>query len=259
MKQIITTTLTAAALFISCVAFSQTALILGVGGGAALSKIKGTGDFSPNDFEVSRIIRYQGGVEAGMQFGGFSIVTGARFQQRGTKESVTRDDPNNNFWVFQDGSTDVGSLDYKVKFNQISIPLLLGYQMGGGDLKFNIALGPQFNIGIGQVTETFDYDLLQKGSIMNETMNNFGERADEPFKPMHISFVFRPGVSYDISPDGSLTLNFIFESGGDMLNRSFLTGDSNGARKVQGSAKTRATALEIGYRHRINFRMGVKY
>jgi hypothetical protein len=259
MKQIITTTLTAAALFISCVSFSQTALILGVGGGAALSKIKGTGDLAPGDYDVSRILRYQGGVEAGMQFGGFSILTGLRFQQRGTKQSVTRDDPNGNFWVFSDGSTDVGSLDIGIKFNQLSIPLLLGYQMGGGDLKFNIALGPQFNIGMGQVTETNDYDLLQKGMIMNEYMNNFGTRADERFKPMHISFVFRPGISYDISPDGSLTLNFIFESGGDMLNRSYLVADSNGARKVQGSAKTRATALEIGYRHRINFRMGVKY
>ena len=259
MKQIITTTLTAAALFMSCALFSQSALVFGIGGGAALTKIKGTGDFEPGDHDVSRLLRYQGGVEAGVQFGGFSILTGVRFQQRGTKETVTRDDPNNNFWVFPDGSTDVGELEYKVKFNQISVPVLLGYQLGAGDLKFNVALGPQFNIGIGQITETFDYDLLQKGTIMNETMNDFGTRGDEPFKPMHMSFVFRPGISYDISPDGSLTLNFILESGGDMLNRSFLVPDNGSVRKVQGSAKTRATAVEIGYRHRINFRMGVKY
>lgn len=260
MKQIITTLMTAAAMMLCTLGQAQSSLVLGIGGGANLTKMKGTGDYDPGDSDISRLLRYQGGVEAGVMFGRFSILTGLRFQQRGWKRTVVRDDPNNNYWILPDGRIDVGELEERTKFNVLSVPLLLGYELGSGALRFSLALGPQFNIGMGQITTTQEFDLLTAGSINNEYTRDFGTRADENFKPMHMSFVFRPGVSYEISPQSSITVNLIMDSGGDILNRSLLVTTSDGSvRKVNGSVKTRTTALEIGYRHKINFRLGAKY
>lgn len=261
MKQIIRFIITGTLFLFISSAFSQTSLIVGAGGGANLSKQKLAGDmpFPGRDFDgtISRTLQYQGGIDLGIQFGNLAILTGARYNQRGNKLTENRDDPNSKYWVLPDGSTDVGELTVKTKYNFISIPLMARYKLGQGAFKFSIALGPQFNLGAGKVTETDEFQLLNKGEIINEYTYEYGNAGDNLLKKSNVSFVFMPGIAIDVSPKGSFKVNMILESSGDMLNKSYLV--NGGERKVQGSIKSRTFALEIGYEHRLDFNVGVKY
>src|SRR5690625_6106381 len=79
--------------------FSRSGLLLGARGAASLAKLKGTGDFLNSDASISRVVRYQGGVDLGFQFGSLSVMTGIRYLQRGVKTSENRDDPNGKHWI----------------------------------------------------------------------------------------------------------------------------------------------------------------
>lgn len=261
MKQIIRFIITGTLFLFLSSAISQTSLLVGASGGANLAKQKLTGDmpFPERNFEgtISRTLQYQGGIDLGIQFGNLAILTGIRYNQRGNKITENRDDPNNKYWILPDGTKDVGELIVKSKYNFISIPLLARYKLGQGSFKFSLALGPQFNLGVGKVTETDEYQLLNEGEIINEYTYEYGNAGDNLLKKSNVSFVLMPGVSIDVGRKGSFKVNLILESSGDMLNKSYLV--NGGERKVQGSIKSTLFAVEIGYEHRLDFNIGVKY
>lgn len=259
MKQIIAILITLGLFLTYENAFSQSGLLLGARGGASLAKLKGTGDFINSDASISRVVRYQGGVDLGFQFGSLSAMTGIRYLQRGVKTSENRDDPNGKYWVTPDGRIDVGERIYTSKFSFIGVPVLARYRLGSGPIQFGLALGPQFNIGMGQVTEVYEDNFFNSGLTINEYTYDYGKAGDDLLKKSNVSFVFMPEVAFNVSPSGIFKVNLILESSGDMLNKSYLIDTGNGVRKVNGSIKSNAFALEVGYEHRLNFNVGVKY
>jgi len=259
MKQIIALIMTVGLICLYVTVDAQTSLILGARGGASLAKLKYTGDALEPDASISRVLRYQGGVDIGIQFGNLAFLSGARYLQRGVKYTVNRDDPNGNYWILPDGTADVGEMKFESKFAFLSFPILGRYRFGQGPVQVGIALGPQINIGMGKVTNVKEYKLLNKGLTVNENTYDFGNAGDNILKKSNVSFVFMPEVAIAVGRSGNFKVNLILESSGDMLNKSYLVGDTNGPRKVQGSIKSNAFAVEVGYEHKINFNVGVKY
>jgi len=259
MKQIIAFIMTVAFVCLYVTVDAQANLVLGVRGGASLAKLKYTGDMMDPDETISRVLRYQGGVDVGIQFGNLAILSGARFVQRGVKSTDNRDDPNGNNWILPDGSTDVGERKFESKFDFLSFPVLARYRFGQGLFQVGFALGPQFNIGMGKVTDVIEYNLLYNGIIPEENTYDFGNAGDNILKKSNVSFVFMPEVAVQAGRSGTFKVNLVFESSGDMLNKSYLVSNINGLQKVNGSIKSNAIAVEVGYEHKINFNLGVKY
>ena len=273
MKQISIIIITLGLLLIWSPAFSQTSIIVGIGGGANLSTMKYSGDFpfpditgaEGGEISYSRLLRYQGGIDLGIQFGKFGLITGAHFNQRGDKIINNAPDPNGLLWVVWDDRNerwimDNGELEMTRKFNLISIPILLRYQLGSGAIKFNIMLGPQVNMGMGSISEVRNFTFRENGNLTQENQSKFGKGPGNAVVSSHVSFVFSPGVSFDISDRGQFKLSLMLDSGANLVNKNYIVGTpTGGERLVDGTIRTRALALEVGYEHRIDFRAGVKY
>src|SRR5690606_7228681 len=124
-----------------------------------------------------------------------------------------------------------------------------------------LSAGPSINLISGSGTQVDDFDLLNegiKGPFEYELTK--GTLGDDVLAPKNISFVFSPGFIYKLNDNGNIKLNFLFESSGNLVNKSYLTTDSDGsARKNRGSVKSGVMAVEIGYEHRINLSVGSKY
>src|SRR5690625_7866071 len=110
MKQIIAILITLGFFMTHQNAFSQSGLLLGARGGASLAKLKGTGDFLNSDASISRVVRYQGGVDLGFQFGSLSLMTGIRYLQRGVITSENQDDTIGKHWITKDGRRVAGEV-----------------------------------------------------------------------------------------------------------------------------------------------------
>lgn len=258
MKQIIAIFIVLGFFLIPEAAFSQSGLILGARGGASLSTLKVTGDLYNSDASRSRMLRYRGGVDVGFQFGSISLLSGARYVMYGAKTAENRDDPNGKAWVDEYGNIDVGERKLTNKFNTISIPVLARYRTGKGPVRVGIALGPQFNMGMGKLTIAYE-DVFTNNPGTYEYTYDFGKASDNILKKSSVSFVFMPEVAFEVNPRGVFKVNLVLESSGDLLNKSYLVNSPNGARKVQGSVKSNAFAVEVGYEHRLEFNVGVKY
>src|SRR5699024_9877901 len=163
--------------------------------------------------DYSRMLKIQGGLSAGVQFGQWGVVTGIKFNQKGGKSTLERRDPDDPFY-FVDGDgnivSDVGKITVKESTNWLSVPLLARACFGLCDIKFGLAIGPQFNFGIGKYKEEIDYDLTVNKIPNEEETSNYGDSAKDIYKPMHLSLVINPTVWYDLSPNSSLKFGIMF-------------------------------------------------
>lgn len=242
------------------VSSQNSSFLFGISAGSNLSKFKNTGDFLDQGETFSRTIGFGGGLDAGIQFGKFSFITGLHYNQRGGESELNLDDPNGYYWNIN-GQFDLGIRTQKVKYNTISIPLTLRYAFGQGPLTFSVAAGPTINIINGQGTVNTSFDLVNNGNIgPDETKIEAGKLGDQLFRKNHVGFQFKPGVSYQLNDRGHLTFNMIFEGTGNMANDAFLVIDEQGNfAKATGSIKAKIMAFEIGYEHRMEFTAGTKY
>lgn len=240
---------------------AQTAIIFGPEAGVNFAKTKVTGDFDIAD-DYSSVLRFQGGLNAGVQFGQWGIMTGVKFNQKGGKATLERRDPNNPF-VVTDGQgnqvNDVGEIIITESTNWLSIPLMGRVQFGQGPLKFGLAIGPQFNLGLGKLKQEIEYNLTVTNLASEEETSDYGDGAENVYKKMHLSLVINPSIWYDLSPNSSIKFGLMFESGSDMVNENFLVGDANGIRKVNATSKANNLGITIGYEHRFDINVGVKY
>lgn len=240
---------------------SQTAIIFGPEAGVNFAKTSVSDDFDIAD-DYSRILKFQGGLNAGVQFGQWGIMTGIKFNQKGGKATLERRDPNNPFTVTDDQGNvinDVGEIIIKESTNWLSVPLMGRVQFGQGPLKFGLAIGPQFNFGIGKLKQEVEYNLTVTNLSSEEETSGYGDSATDVYKPMHLSLVINPSVWYDLSPNSSLKFGFMFESGADMVNENYLVSDGAGVRKVDATSKANNFGVLIGYEYRFDINVGVKY
>lgn len=238
--------------------FGQNGLILGVRGGASLVKNQYTGDlFNPNS-TISRLLRYQGGVDIGFQWKNLALTAGGRYVMKGNIESQNRDDPNGDNWITPDGIIDYGEQRITSKFDFFSVPVLFRYRLGKGLVKIGLSLGPQFNIGIGNPAMSIDEDFFNTGLRKFEIPFSYGKTGEDLLRKTNVSFLVIPEAAFTVSPYGVFKVHLLLEQSGDFLNESFLWQDG-GSRKINGSFKTNDLALEIGYEHRLNLNLGVKY
>lgn len=240
---------------------AQTSIIFGPDAGVNFAKTTVTGDFDFAD-DYSRTLKINGGLTAGVQFGMWGVVTGVKFNQKGGKATLERRDPNNPFYfVDPDGNliSDVGKITVKESTNWLSIPLLARARFGQGAIKFGIAIGPQFNLGIGKYKEEIEYDLTVTNHANEENTSNYGDSATDIYKPVHLSLVVNPTIWYDLSPNSSLKFGFMFESGADMVNKNYLVSDGVQVQKIQATAKANNFGIMLGYEHRFDINVGVRY
>ncbi len=262
MKKLIITTVTLFAMTVSGLFAQNSSFIIGVSGGANLSKTKSTGDFADPGETYTRALKFGGGVDLGIGFGKWAILSGIRYNQRGGKTEVNLDDPNGYMWTFpNDNNLYLGVRSRKISYNVLSVPILLRYAFGGENMQVTLAAGPSINILKGNGTIVDEFNLLgggNKGPI--ETELKKGKLGDEVLKTGNVSFIFSPGIIYKLNDNGNFKFNINFESSGNIGNNAYLTYNSFGEiAKATGSIKTNTISFEIGYEHRINFNVGSKY
>lgn len=248
---------------------AQTQILLSPEIGIQNSKLKATGDLDLNgsfpsaDVNYSGIFSYNGGVTAGIQFSGtWAIITGVKFNRKGGKASVETRDPNNPFFFLNpDGSvgSDVGEITLTTTANFLSIPILASAQFGN-TIKVGLAIGPQFNMGLGEYKEVIEYNLENTNLASEETNEEFGTSTTNLYKKSHMSLVVLPHVSYQINEQGSVKLSVLIESGSDMVNENYNVGDgAGGSRKVNGTVKNSQFGVTLSYVHTFDIQAGVKY
>ncbi len=253
---------------------AQTSIILSPEIGIQSSKLKATGDldlnsdFQSQDVNYSSIFTYHGGLTFGIQFSGnWALLTGAKFNQKGGKATVETRDPNNPFFYMNpDGSlgADVGIITLTSEQNWLSIPILARGQFGK-TLKIGLAIGPQFNMGLGKYKETIEYDLENTNFPTEEESESFGTSTGTLYKKSHMSLVVLPYVSYQINKQGSIKLSVLIESGSDMVNENYVVPagvDANGNptfRNVSGTIKNSQFGVNLAYVHTFDIKAGVKY
>lgn len=247
---------------------AQTSIILTPEIGIHSSKTTATGDldisesFQGMDVSYSGIFSYQGGVGVGIQFfENWGLLTGVKFNQKGGKVSVETRNPNNPFTVtLPDGTqtTDVGEVTSTTKHNWLSVPILARAQFGG-TFKVGLAIGPQFNMGIGKYKETTEYSLENTNLNTDEQSIDFGDSTSDLLKKNHISLVILPYVSYDLNPKSSIRFSVMFERGSDMVNENYVVGLENGQRNVNGTLKNSQFGVMLSYEHRFDLQAGMKY
>lgn len=243
----------------------QTSFLLGVSGGASLSKFKGTGDFASSGENYNRAIRYGGGVDLGVGFGNFAVLTGFRYNQRGGKSTNERLDLNSAGWLITEGNN-VNEYfgERKTEFNMtvFTLPVLLRYSFGSGPLQILVGAGPVINFVSGQVVETRNYELLgdiQKGPF--EDRYDTGNQPDDLFRKTNIGVQFRTGAIYQLNDNGFLKMNACLETVGNLANKNaqYYDAYTDTYNKFNGSIKSNNFMLELGYEHRFEFNIGSKY
>lgn len=248
--------------------FAQLSVILTPEIGIHSSRTNPTGDldisesFQGMSVNYSGIFSYRGGIGVGLQFqDNWGLLTGVAFNRKGGRVTVETRDPNNPFAVtLEDGTvtTDVGEVIGTTTHNWLSVPILARAQFGN-TFKIGLAVGPQFNFGLGKYTETIEYNLENTNINTQEDNFAFGNSTSDMIKGSHISLVILPYVSYDLSPKSSLRLSVMIERGSDMVNENFVVERPNGQRNVRGTLPNNQFGVVLSYEHRFDLNAGVKY
>lgn len=247
---------------------AQVSIVLSPEIGIHSSKSTPTGDldlsedFQGMDVNYSGVFSYRGGVGVGVQFSdNWGILTGVAFNRKGGRVTITTRDPNNPFFVTPEGgtqTTDVGEVVGTTTHNWLSIPILARAQFGNA-IKVGLAVGPQFNIGLGDYRETIEFNLENTNLNTQEENLSFGESTREVFKKNHISLMIMPYVSYDINPKSSLRVSMMIERGSDMVNENYVVQSPNGQRNVSGTMPNNQIGVLLSYEYRFDLKVGVKY
>ncbi len=247
---------------------AQTSFIISPEVGIHTSKSKVTGDLDVSEFyqgmnvDTRSIFSYQGGIGLGIQFAGsWAILTGARYNRKGSRTTVETRNPNNPFLVMLDPenpTTDVGEFTTTTQHSWLSIPILARAQFGG-KFKGGLAIGPQINMALGKIKEVTDYNLENTNLSSDEDTYSFGSSTSDPLKKSHISLLVLPYISYDMSEKSSLRFSMMIESGGNMVNDSFVIMGNNGLRNINATMRNTQVGIMLSYEYRLNFKSGTKY
>lgn len=247
---------------------AQLSVILTPEIGIHSSRSNPTGDldisesFQGMSVNYSGIFSYRGGIGVGLQFqDNWGLLTGVAFNRKGGRVTVETRDPNNPFGVqLEDGTvtTDVGEVTATTTHNWLSVPILARAQFGKA-FKVGLAVGPQFNFGLGKYTETVEYNLENTNINTDEDNYDFGDSTRDMLKRNHISLVILPYVSYDLNPKSSLRLSMMIERGSDMVNENFVVERPTGQRNVRGTLPNNQFGVMLSYEYRFDLNAGVKY
>ena len=249
---------------------SKFGVLLGVSGNANFSKIKHEGDFKIKEDEVfNSKFGYGGGLDLGVKYGAFSLLSGFKYNTRGGQVEDRYLDEGEAFVFYDDEiilavSPGIRFLDYK--YNVFTIPLQLRAIFGNDDFKFGIKTGLNFNLIQGNFNLIESWDLT-----LPNVQKNFGGEVQYEFtkgignldlvKKSYTSFVFSPTVMYNISDSGWLIFSLGLESSKPINNKYFYDFNSlyyeNG--QVSGTIKNKIVYFELGYEHNFNFEIGTKY
>lgn len=230
------------------------------------------------DLDTKPLLGLSGGITFGFQFGRFSLVSGARFYQKGAKQESREfglleifDETIPDLYYFDpyysdsDNYIDIGTFKLTEKQNFIHVPLLARYQVLGEEVGFTLSLGPAFNIGIGKAKTEWDF----KGEVIGETDEGvkeatYGKDLGDLYKPMQTSFIISPGVVFPVGDQGKLHLTLYWESPlSSSLNNShndiFELDGVKFTRDLDGDKRNKSFGIGISYEHHLEFNIGSKY
>ncbi len=247
---------------------AQVSIFLSPEIGVQSSRSTPTGDLDVSEsfqgmrVDYSSVFAYRAGLGVGVQFfENWGLMTGVHYIQKGGRVNIETRDPNNPFAVaLEDGTitTDVGEVIGTTRHNWISIPVLARAQFGGA-LKVGLAIGPQFNIGLGKYNESIEFNLENTNINTQEDNFDFGDSTRDMLKPSHISLMILPYVSYDLNPKSSIRMSFMIERGADMVNENYVVERPAGARNVRGTMPNNQIGVLLSYEYRFDLNAGVKY
>lgn len=259
----------AIAAFVVGSATAQTSFIISPEIGIHNSKSKPTGDldysslFQGMDVNYSGIFSYQGGIGVGIEFSGsWGLMTGLKFNRKGGEMTISTRDPNNPFVVnLPNGTqtTDVGEILLTTNQNWLSVPLLARAQFGE-TIKVGLAIGPQFNMGLGKYKETVEYKLENTNLSSEEDELDFGESTTNMFKKNHMSLLVTPFVSYEFAKNNSIRLSAMWESGSNMVNDNYVVmkGVDQTGNPVFGNVSGTMKNSQFGVMISYEFRIGIE-
>jgi len=246
--------------FFGALTAQNSAFIIGVNGGANMSKFNPEGDYAfVGDVESRRKLGFQGGLDLGLKLNSFTILTGLHYKQNNGIAEWVNNDVNRQFDL-GNGQFDNGTFKSETILNQFSIPILLRYSTKS-DFGFTVAMGPVVNIRTGKSTTTESLDLTRLESPSNNLINNsFGPTPNDIYSKTNVGFLLTAGLMYKVSDSGFVRLNFNYLANGDIVNETNGISDNLGnSINFVGSIRTNAVGVEIGYEHRLDFNLGSKY
>ncbi len=248
-------------------------LIFGVSGGATLSKMVFSGDYTylfvqSNDKlwylmpaeESSYAPRFNGGFDLGFRYGSFSILSGVHYSQLGGIGKIERADPSDPLRVDDNGNPVVGNYKGDYKINSLNFPILLRYEKRFENIGFALALGPVIHTlkGKPKIIRTGNED--GKNIKSKEIPLAIGNNSTEFLKKSFTSFLVRPSLFFNIGESGIFKVGVTYQQSGNMGNTNqvinYATGTSG---NVQGTMKTSSIGLTVGYEYRLDFTLGAKY
>ncbi len=239
----------------------NSSFVLGVSGGASLSKFKESGDYLFDGESFKREMRYGGGLDLGVKYNNWTLLTGVNYVQRGGKSEISLQGEGEG-WVFWDDPTSVykGDQIEELTFSFISIPLKIRYERFFGKIGVGVEFGPTFNSISGDIKLDRTYELRDAQDRHSAETYTAGSKGEDYLKSFKVGFTFKPVLFYKVSDQGMFRFGITFDSYGNMINDSYLPSDGNGGYvKLNGELKASAVSVEIGYEYRFDFNLGSKY
>jgi hypothetical protein len=227
--------------------------------------------FYPQDVQTKSLLGLSGGVSFGFQFGKFSLVSGARFYQKGARQEsrsfdILEETDLPDLYIYDPaygyGPVDLGTFKLTERQNFIYIPLLARYQFFGDDFGVTLSLGPAFNIGIGNAKSDWEAVGQVVGKSIDGTKERtYGKDIIDMYKPMQTSFVISPGVVFPVGEQGKLHFNIYWENDlSSSLNDNFrdqvnIDGEIF-LRNLDGDKRNKSFGIGISYEHHLDFNIG---
>ncbi len=223
------------------------------------------------DMDTKSLLGLSGGVSFGFQFGRFSILSGARFYQKGARQESREfellEKTNLSGVRYYDYYEyyDLGTFKLTERQNFIHIPLLARYQFLGDDFGVTLALGPAFNIGIGKATTDWNFEGGLNGRTDEDSNEEtFGKDLVDLYKPVQTSFVISPGIVLPIGNQGKLHFTVYWENAlSSSINDSYINriniGNETFLSTPDGDKRNNSFGFGISYEHHLDLNIGSKY
>ena len=227
------------------VAQEGSAFYLGTHAGVNGSQFRFTEDLLELYPTSDRIPGVNVGLDAGFQLGHWSFATGAEYLQKGGKYETG---------TFQNEDGQTGYFSARERLHYLTVPVTVGYSAKLTDrIGYTLAAGPSFNFGItGRIDESTEYFGNETPDIQNRKVE-FGSSVNDDYRGMQTGFRLQPGLWFDVSRNGRLTLNATWDYGTkDAFNPRYRAANDF-FREYQGELTNRMAAITIGYQYRIPF------
>ncbi len=221
----------------------QSAVFVGVNGGANSSYLKHTDDLASLYSTSSSVFGINTGVTAGVQINRYKITTGVQYLQKGGIYSTDNFNDNQGTAFFS----------AKEKLHFISVPVVLGYEYPLGErVGISLAMGPSFNFGLaGQIEETTEYFGSDEVDKQFHTVY-FGDGVNEDYRKMQVGFQISPGMYVQLNRNSRVTMNVVWDRGTqDSFNERYKAANTF-FDDYRGNQLNRSTMLTVGYEYRFN-------